>query len=57
MSGTPNPRRVYHAGSREREPGIDAELLRALSERARVTRKPGQTLEARFDELRQECGA
>jgi hypothetical protein len=56
MSGVPNPRRVYHAGSRERE-SIDAELLRTLSEHARLTRKPGQTLEARFDELRQERGA
>lgn len=44
--------RIYHAGSREREPGIDADLLLALSDHARVTRKPGQTLQSRLNELR-----
>jgi hypothetical protein len=49
--------RIYHAGSREREPSINVDLLRALSDCARVTRKPGQTLQSRFNELRRECNA
>ena len=48
--------RIYHAGSRERR-AADVDLIRLLSDRARITRKPGQTLQARLNELRRECEA
>jgi hypothetical protein len=49
--------RIYHAGSREQGVRVDIDLIRALSDRARTTRKPGQTLQSRLNELRQECEA
>jgi hypothetical protein len=49
--------RIYHAGSREQGPKVDVDLIRALSDRARITRRPGQTLQSRLNELRRECEA
>lgn len=54
MSGVPNPHRVYRVGNRSES---DVDLIRVLSDEARVTRKPGQTLHSRLNELRQECAA
>lgn len=49
--------RVIHAGSRELGPQVDVDLIRQLSDRARLTRRPGQTLQSRLNELRRECEA
>jgi hypothetical protein len=46
--------RVMNAGARDTNP-IDVDLIRALSDIARITRKPGQKLETRLSELRREC--
>jgi hypothetical protein len=35
---------------------MDVDLIRYLSALARQTRRPGQTLQARLDELRREYG-
>lgn len=43
--------RIYHAGAREAN-SINVDLIRALSDHARDTRKPGQTLQSRLNELR-----
>ena len=45
--------RIYHAGSRE-TCRVDVDLIRALSDVARITRRPGQTLQSRLNELRRE---
>jgi hypothetical protein len=34
----------------------DVDLIREISVIARTTRRPGQTLQARFNEVRRECG-
>jgi hypothetical protein len=49
--------RIYHAGSREQGVRMDIDLIRDLSEAAKVTRRPGQTLHSRLNELRRECEA
>lgn len=49
--------RIYHAGSREQGVKMDVDLIRALSDHARLTRRPGQTLQSRLNELRRECEA
>ena len=43
--------RIYNAGSREANP-MDVDMIRVLSDEARATRRPGQTLQARLNELR-----
>lgn len=49
-----NPHMVRHAG--RRGPSVDVDLIRALSDQARTTRRPGQTLQSRLNELRREIG-
>lgn len=48
--------RVCNAGARELGPRMDVDLIRYLSDLAKLTRKPGQTLQCRLNELRLECG-
>jgi hypothetical protein len=48
--------RVCNAGAREHEATIDAGWLLYLSELARQTRRPGQALQSRLQELLREHG-
>ena len=48
--------RVCNIGVRGDGPRVDVDLIRSLSDRARMTRRPGQTLQSRLNELRREIG-